>query len=114
MTLANEWAAARAALTAGDLAGVERVCRQVLVVGPGEAWAHYMLGLAAYRRALHADAVRHVERAVEIDPLNAEYQFALGELRRGQGKPTEAIACFERAVQSNPGFGLARRSLAIA
>jgi tetratricopeptide (TPR) repeat protein len=47
-----------------------------------------------------------IQKAIKTDPNNAYYLDTFGWIRYNQGEYAEAVAAFERAVQTTPGDGL--------
>ena len=65
-------------------------CQEALARDAGEAWAHYLLGLLDKHGRKPADAIKHLERAVALDPtLQNAYQVAV-ELCTAQGRTADA------------------------
>ena len=52
-----------------------------------------------------------VQRAVALNPDNADAQFRLGEIFRKRGDENAALNHFEQAVESNPGLTPAQAAL---
>jgi superkiller protein 3 len=72
---------------------------------------HVLLGNAYGRQGKNTDAVRELNRAIELNPgdASAHYQlgFAYGKLNRHQ----EAISAYQRAVEIDPIFSKAWANL---
>ena len=91
---------------------------RALTLDPGYAWAHHILGrwhhevaeLGGTARlvvklfygglpgASHAEAVRHLERAVELEPAQLKHHLELGLALAGAGQPGPARAALERGL----------------
>lgn len=76
-----------------------------------EAWLD--IGVVELRRARLGEAARALERSLEIYP-SPEALDALGAVYLRQGKPTRAVALYERALAKQPGDVRVRNSLAAA
>jgi predicted O-linked N-acetylglucosamine transferase (SPINDLY family) len=63
--------------------------------------------LTLRQQGLHEEAATHLVRAAALDPANPEYRLMVllheGTVLDEQGRPEEALACFERAVLQHPG-----------
>ena len=91
---------------------------RALTLDPGYAWAHHILGrwhhevaeLGATARlvvklfygglpgASHAEAVRHLARAVELEPGQLKHHLELGLALAGAGQPSPARAAIEKGL----------------
>lgn len=78
------------------------------------------LGSTYYNAKQFDQAAAAFERAVAIDPRNAEPLTLLGEARNAQGRKADAVAAFQRAIQiktatgQKPGEDLYKRAVGIA
>jgi len=87
---------------AQDPAGAEAFCRQVLANQPENAQALHLLGLICSDRGEHEKALNWMERAVEADPLAAEYRTNQGVVLERLGRTEEAVAAYRLAWKSVP------------
>jgi TolA-binding protein len=69
-----------------------------------DAKVRFQVGVSAFS-AGKAQAIAAFEKAVELDPSNAESHYYLGSLMVGQNKIPEAISHLEKYVASNPPAG---------
>jgi TolB-like protein/lipopolysaccharide biosynthesis regulator YciM len=98
---------------------VERAAREfekAVSLDPEYALAHAELAISILllqRGNLHGDltsteaiarAAEHAERAMLLDPALAGAHAATGFVARAQGKPQEALAHFETAIEINPNY----------
>ena len=60
------------------------------------------LGMQALRRMDYAEATRHFDAAVDLDPTNPPAHLNLGDVRLTQGDPARAVAVWERLVERAP------------
>ena len=67
-----------------------------------DANSYYNLGIAYARMDRYHDAIEALEKAVSIDPGNAEYHFHLGGLYLKQRQHDQAIKSFQAALRINP------------
>jgi lipopolysaccharide assembly protein B len=78
--------------------------------GPEHQAAHFAIlgfienerGTRALKRMDYADAARHFEAAIELDPANTPAQLNLGDVHFYQGDVTAAIQAWERLVERAP------------
>lgn len=83
-----------------------------LRLDPDLAWAHYHFAAAlADDPGRSAEATRHTEDALRLRPDFVEAHNLLGVLRARAGQFAAAKASWERALQIDPRFELARRNL---
>jgi tetratricopeptide (TPR) repeat protein len=107
-------------------AEAKAVFEKVLDKNKDDAEAHYRLGLVFYNRGFKSrdvdEAVDHLEKAVDLNSNNADYQFwygaALGEKAQNAGMIKKAFLApkikkaFKRSVELNPQNARARIALA--
>jgi TolB-like protein/class 3 adenylate cyclase len=65
-------------------------------------YAHWALGLSCFGLARHEEAIRALERALELNPNCSVAYGSLGTALNLVGRPDEAIANQEIAIRSNP------------
>jgi protein O-GlcNAc transferase len=89
---------------AGRLSEAEQVYRQILKDQPNHFHALHLLGVIHHQRGNHAEAVRHIDAALTINPMLASAYNnrgnALGELMRFD----EALASYDRAIALKPDY----------
>jgi len=110
----------------GKFSEAKKILEQVADKDENNAEAHYQLGLVLYSRANPDrnidDAVDELEKATDLNPNNADYQFfygaAIGEKTQKAGVLKQAFLApkvknaFKRAVELNPKHIQARIGLA--
>jgi tetratricopeptide (TPR) repeat protein len=67
------------------------------------AWIEHLVGLAFRREGRDAEAVEHLQRAVELHPDEPIYQNNLG-VALLSSDPDRAAECFARAIALDPGY----------
>jgi len=78
------------------------------------------LGGNLYNAKQYEPAATALERAAQLDPSNTEVLTNLGETRFAEGRPADAVAVFQRAIQAKlaasqkPEEALYKRALSIA
>jgi DNA-binding response OmpR family regulator len=70
-------------------------------------------GIAAYKAGQYDDAVKHLKRGTEIDPLAYRLHFHLALLHGKMGHVYAGIQELERAIELNPKHFAALRNLAV-
>ena len=78
---------------------------------PGDAGAHYNLGIALYDFGQLEDAVASYRQALKINPGYAEAHGNLGIALKDFGQPEEAVASFRHALKINPNLADAHNNL---
>jgi len=86
-------------LSKGAYAPAAWALARVVALSPGNARAHYYLGLAYAGLGQEAASRGHLEEAVRLSPSDARYHHALGDAYRKEGDRTRALAQFEEAVR---------------
>jgi tetratricopeptide (TPR) repeat protein len=114
-------AAGTAVLSAAWLTGLqvgywrngETLYRRSLQVIPEDWFAHYSLGTILREQGRSSEALRHLERSIELFPAFAQsrvnYAIALYE----GGRPQEAVNQLRLAVELRPDLITARRNLGL-
>lgn len=91
---------AQAAFDAEDFATAQRLLEQVLVVSPDHAEALEILGESRFMAANAPGAIEALSRAVARQPERWRAYNILGAALATAGRPTDAIAAFERVPRS--------------
>jgi tetratricopeptide (TPR) repeat protein len=69
-----------------------------------EAWQHHLGTLYLDQNDLDS-ALPHLQRAVEIDPAQKDYQLSLARAYRGTGHSTQALRYYSELMESRPSDG---------
>ena len=86
--------------------------RRAVEEDPELPQARKALGDALYRRGAYADAVEQYTKAVELRPdLGDDVHLKLGNVAYKQGDRERALRWWERAIEMDPGNGIARTNL---
>lgn len=88
---------------AGDVAGAQRLYREILRIAPEYADAHYLLGCIENEAGRHQEALPHLRNAVRIDRANPHFHLTMGEALYSLGLWHESLTCFQRAAELDPG-----------
>ncbi len=87
-----------AAYARGEREGARMLFEKILLDYPDDPNASHALGRIYLESGLLSDAFRCAQRAVEINPAAAEFQFTLAQVCEANGKQPEAIAAANEAV----------------
>lgn len=97
-----------------DMTVAERAYRQAAEEDPGLAQAHRNLGDMAQRRGAVQEAIEHYRRATEADPrIGDETYVRLADLHYKRNERDQAVRCWRKAVELNPGNEVARNHLEV-
>ncbi len=98
----------------GRLAEAERVYQDILAENPDCADALYGLAAIAHGAKLHETAIEFVDRAIQINPSNANFHALRGQALRALDRLDEAVASYRCALSLKPGSAKILVSLAVA
>ena len=85
--------------------GAERLYQQALELNPGSSDAHLgyaMTSLAPVGRL--EEALEHLQKAIELDPLSPVVNMALGHLHLFRREDDRAVQQYRRAIEVDPTF----------
>jgi len=97
----------------GDLAGAERLYRQVLAADPRQADAWHLLGLLAHAVGNGPAAVELISRAIQLDGGQPSYHIHLAEAYRMTGDLRQAEAAARQAVRLDDQFAVGHNTLGV-
>jgi len=86
----------------GDLAGAEKILAAMLRSDSRNADATNMLGVLRGEQERYDESERLFQRALDLNPKLIGAAINLGYLYRRTGRPTEALAAFDRASKIQP------------
>jgi tetratricopeptide (TPR) repeat protein len=78
---------------------------------PEDGSLHTSLAGALGALGRYDEAIRHLDLATQLDPLNVEAYHNRGVILERHGKPDAAIEEYQTAVRYNPQYGPSRRAL---
>ncbi len=93
---------ARIAHLSHDLEGCLTYLGHARDLAPNDARVHFLFGLVAVELALPVEARRSLDKALALDPGNAEYNYAMGGILLSGGSGTEAIPYFVKYLAARP------------
>jgi tetratricopeptide (TPR) repeat protein/2-polyprenyl-3-methyl-5-hydroxy-6-metoxy-1,4-benzoquinol methylase len=99
-------------LQRGDAAAAVALFDKAIQINNTVAEYHYNIALAWRALKRNDHVATHLERAVALRADHALAHLNLGNVRREQGRLSEAIACYERALALSPNSPEARFNLA--
>ncbi len=73
-----------------------------MVFGGETADSYYDEGVTASMKGDTAAAIRHFEKALQLDPYHVASCHQLGRCYQRQGKLQQAVECFYRAIKARP------------
>jgi tetratricopeptide (TPR) repeat protein len=92
----------------------EALYRRVLEQTPDDADALNMLGLVMAEAGNPLQAIKYIERAIQLAPQRAAYHTNRGEIFRRWGLLDEGLSACARAVELDPNSAEARNNLGLA
>jgi protein O-GlcNAc transferase len=95
----------------GNLHQSESLCRQIIKGQPNHVDALNLLGLVCYCLANYDCAIHSIQRALELNPDNAEASTNLGNAYKQNGQSDLAAASYKRAIKLNPYLAMAHNNL---
>lgn len=98
---------------AGDLAGAERLYRDVLESAPGHDRALFLLSAFELERGAPEAAVELLERALALTPGNVAYLANLGEAYRRARRFEQAAFVLEHTIALRPDLAPAHHNLGL-
>jgi eukaryotic-like serine/threonine-protein kinase len=94
-----------------DFPGSEAEFRRALELNPNLASAHHWFGLFLSWEARHEEALSHLRRAVDLDPLNLQYQCNLGQVLANARQYDADREQLKKAMEMDPNFSYAHFEL---
>ena len=92
-------------------AGAETLYQATIAQNPDCWMVHNNLGLVLAGRGKVDEAISEYQKAVEIEPYDAEAHNNLGNALAGRGQVDGAIARYQRALEIKPGYAEAHYNL---
>lgn len=74
-------------------------------MNPGMPEAHWVFGFVETQRRRHAEAIRHLQRALRLSPSYADAYALMGGIRTYTGQPAEGVSLLRTALRLNPDAG---------
>jgi tetratricopeptide (TPR) repeat protein len=96
---------------AGRLSDAQAIYHEVLAIDADNIDAFHFLGVIAYQRGDHEQAVQLISRALARNEANAIAQNNLGNVFKAQHKLDETLRCFQNAVAISPDYADAHINL---
>jgi tetratricopeptide (TPR) repeat protein len=99
-------------LTKKDIGGAVEHARKAGELDSNYApMSHLILGAAHMLKQEFAEAIRCLEKAIELDPRHARAYLLLGQIHQEQKAYGKAITAFEKTIAIDPGYATAHQSL---
>src|SRR5438128_12142349 len=86
--------------------------RKAAELDPGQADAHYTLGVTLWQQGEFAEAADELRLAIHARPDYAEAHYTLGTVLKQQGRLPEAANALREAIRLQPDFAGAHTTLA--
>jgi Flp pilus assembly protein TadD len=97
---------------AGRLAEAQAMYNEILRRDPDNADALHMLGVAAAQGGQPEVALRHIARAISLNPVPPFYHNNLGNVLHELDRFSEALLCYQEALRLDPEYAEAHNNLA--
>ena len=81
---------------------IEAEAQTLIAEVPDAPYGHALLGYVEYERGQHRDAVRHLTRALELDPTDGDVLFCLGISYQAAGQAHPVIEVADRFQRTDP------------
>ncbi|MCH7884474.1 MAG: tetratricopeptide repeat protein [Planctomycetes bacterium] len=94
-----------------DYGSAVTMWRDVVAKRPANPRGYYNLGKALDEAGHDTEAMRHYQRATEVDPMYDEAYFGQGVLLSRQGRLGDAVKAYREAIRLRPGNADARSNL---
>jgi tetratricopeptide (TPR) repeat protein len=106
--------AALAAQRSGDSAKASQLAAEALERKEDSSELQVLIGVMAMQEKNYPEARSAFERAVKLDPASGIALYNLSEALRAEGRPQEAIAKLEKAIELEPERNLLQLKLRLA
>ncbi len=84
----------------------ERECRKIIELNPGYAWGHFHYANLLLAQMKPDAAMKEMQEAHKLDPLNVAFNRNLGEFHFRTGQLKIAIEILHRTIEMDPTFPL--------
>lgn len=99
---------------AGNFEEAENICREILILQPGDTEVLHLLGLVSHQLGNFDSAVENIKKAIKFNPANADAYYDLGNVLQEKGEITKAVTNYKKAVKLNPKHVEAYNNMGIA
>jgi len=96
-----------------DWAGADQNFKRAMDLNPSYATAHHGYAFYLWMCDRKQEALAEIERARQLDPLSLVINADEGTFLHGAHEPDLAITVLKRAIELDPNFGQAHRTLAL-
>ena len=94
-----------------DFSAAEAEFHRALELNSNLGNAHHWYGLFLSWQSRNAEAISQLRRAVELDPLNLQYQANLGQVLHNAGQTDAALDQLKKTLEMDPNFAYAHAEL---
>jgi eukaryotic-like serine/threonine-protein kinase len=95
-----------------EFAAAEREFQRALEINPNYANAQHWYGLFLSWDARHSEGISHLRRAVELDPLNLQYNANLGQALGDARQYDAGVEQLKKTLEMDPNYAQAHGQLA--
>lgn len=88
----------------GDWQGAEAAFERAIRANPGSSGVHHLAGRILLRTVRVAEALLHLQRAQELDPVFAPGRTTLGDAYRALGRHDKAVRRYREAIELDPSW----------
>lgn len=99
------------AISINKLDAAESLLQEAIRIAPNLSAAHHNLGALYLNQNRHAQAIKHIRRAVSLEPNDVESRIALAKALGDIGKAEESLAEYEKVCRESPEDWRSRISL---
>ena len=89
---------------ADQLSNAEKNCQRVLKKDPANVDALHIYGMICHKRGRFPKAEGLLKRVITLRETIPPYHNSLGNIYQAQGRMEDALSCYTRAVDLDPGF----------
>jgi len=97
----------------GDIERAQGYVENALRLDPSSSLLHFTRGEILYHRGLNEDALRALERSVELNAENYDALYLMGFVLGDLGRHSDAQSATRRAVRLNPSLSRAHANLSL-
>jgi protein O-GlcNAc transferase len=84
------------------MAGARQRCEAIVRAHPRSGIAHELFAIVEYQRGIYDDALALIDRAVSIEPRNADFLNSRGIILQTLGRLDDALASYDAALSIEP------------
>jgi tetratricopeptide (TPR) repeat protein len=86
----------------GELKKAEKICKKILKIAPNDPRFLHLRGFVGYQLGKHDLAIEFITKATVIRPHDATYWYNLALPFIAEGRLSDALSCYQKALQLKP------------